>query len=76
MPTIKLISSDGKTFEVDLEIAKKSPVIKSKFDELAVQEVDEEDDDEDDYETVIYLEVNAAILKKVYSAVNRRLFII
>ena len=57
MPAIKLISKDGRTFEVDLEIAKKSQVIKTMLEDTAVKE--------DDDEGVPLPNVNAVILKKV-----------
>ena len=57
MPTIKLISSDGEEFPVDIEIAKKSMTVKQLLDDLGVSE--------DDDEPVPFPNVNAPILKKV-----------
>ncbi|XP_034964110.1 S-phase kinase-associated protein 1-like [Zootoca vivipara] len=54
MPSIKLQSSDGKIFEVDVEIAKQSVTIKTMLEDLGM------DDD-----PVPLPNVNAAILKKV-----------
>ncbi|KAB0359756.1 hypothetical protein FD754_003912 [Muntiacus muntjak] len=58
MPSIKLQSSDGKIFEVDVEIAKQSVTIKTTLEDLGMG--DEGDDD-----PVPLPNVNAAILKKV-----------
>ena len=58
MPSIKLQSSDGEIFEVDVEIAKQSVTIKTTLEDLGM--VDEGDDD-----PVLLPNVNAAILKKV-----------
>ena len=55
MPTIKLQSSDGEIFEVDVEIAKLSVTIKTMLEDLGM-------DDEDD-EAIPLPNVNAAILK-------------
>ena len=55
MPTIKLQSSDGEIFEVDVEIAKLSVTIKTMLEDLGM---DEEDDD-----AIPLPNVNAAILK-------------
>ncbi|CAD7679092.1 unnamed protein product [Nyctereutes procyonoides] len=57
MPSIKLQSSDGEIFEVDIEIAKPSVTIKIMLEDLEMN--DEGDDD-----PVPLPNVNAAILKK------------
>ena len=57
MPSIKLQSSDGETFPVDVEIAKQSVTIKTMLEDLGM--------DEDDKESVPLPNVNAPILKKV-----------
>jgi len=57
MPVIKLQSSDGEVFEVDVEIAKQSVTIKTMLEDLGM--------DEDEDEPVPLPNVNAAILKKV-----------
>merc|ERR1712042_258105 len=57
MPSIKLQSSDGDTFEVDVEIAKQSVTIKTMLEDLGIEE--------DDEEVVPLPNVNAAILKRV-----------
>ena len=57
MPLIKLQSSDGENFPVDVDIAKKSITIKTMLEDLGM---DEEDD-----EVVPLPNVNASILKKV-----------
>ena len=57
MPVIKLQSSDGEVFPVDVEIAKQSVTIKTMLEDLGLEE--EED------EVVPLPNVNAAILKKV-----------
>merc|ERR1712117_96521 len=62
MPTIKLQSSDGDIFPVDVEIAKQSVTIKTMLEDLGV--------DEDEEELVPLPNVNAAILKKVILAAN------
>jgi len=54
---IKLQSSDGEVFEVDVEIAKQSVTIKTMLEDLGM--------DEDEDEPVPLPNVNAAILKKV-----------
>ena len=57
MPQIKLQSSDSETFEVDVEIAKKSETIKTMLEDLGL--------DDDDDEPIYLPNVNAAILRKV-----------
>merc|ERR1719488_417530 len=57
MPQIKLQSSDGEVFPVDVEIARQSVTIKTMLEDLGMEE------DED--EVVPLPNVNAAILKKV-----------
>ncbi|GFG35732.1 hypothetical protein Cfor_05191, partial [Coptotermes formosanus] len=57
MPNIKLQSSDGEVFEVDVEIAKCSVTIKTMLEDLGM--------DEDEEEAVPLPNVNSAILKKV-----------
>merc|ERR1712223_2000586 len=57
MPTIKLQSSDGEVFPVDVDIARQSVTIRTMLEDLGVEE--EED------EAVPLPNVNAAILKKV-----------
>lgn len=56
-PTIKLQSSDGEIFEVEVEVAKSSVTIKTMLEDLGM------DDDED--EVVPLPNVNSTILKKV-----------
>ena len=58
MPSIKLQNSDGKIFEVDVEIAKQSVTMKTTLEDLGMG--DKGDDD-----PVPLPNVNAAILKKV-----------
>ena len=57
MPSIKLQSSDGEVFSVDVEIAKQSVTIKTMLEDLGM--------DEDEEDVVPLPNVNAAILKKV-----------
>uniref|UniRef100_A0A131XNI6 Putative s-phase kinase-associated protein 1 n=1 Tax=Hyalomma excavatum TaxID=257692 RepID=A0A131XNI6_9ACAR len=57
MPNIKLQSSDGEVFPVDVDIAKASVTIKTMLEDLGM--------DEDEDEIVPLPNVNAAILKKV-----------
>jgi len=57
MPTIKLQSSDGEIFDVEVDIAKQSVIIKTMLEDLGM------DESEDD--PVPLPNVNAAILKKV-----------
>ena len=57
MPNIKLQSSDGETFEVDVAIAKASITIKTMLDDLGMNE--------DDDEVVPLPNVSSSILKKV-----------
>ena len=58
MPSIKLQSSDGEIFEVDVEIAKQSVTIKTMLEDLRM-------DDEGDDDPVPSPNVNATIWKKV-----------
>ena len=58
MPTISLRSSDGELFPVDIEVAKKSVLIKTLLEDL-------EEAGEDNDEEVPIPNVNAAILKLV-----------
>eukprot|EP00117_Sycon_ciliatum_P012790 scpid108209/ scgid13723/ S-phase kinase-associated protein 1; Cyclin-A/CDK2-associated protein p19; Organ of Corti protein 2; Organ of Corti protein II; RNA polymerase II elongation factor-like protein; SIII; Transcription elongation factor B; p19A; p19skp1 &gt; S-phase kinase-associated protein 1; Cyclin-A/CDK2-associated protein p19; Organ of Corti protein 2; Organ of Corti protein II; S-phase kinase-associated protein 1A; p19A; p19skp1 &gt; S-phase kinase-associated protein 1; Cyclin-A/CDK2-a len=57
MPNIKLQSSDGENFVIDVEIAKQSVTIKTMLEDLGM--------DEEEEESVPLPNVNAAILKKV-----------
>ena len=57
MPSIKLQSSDGEIFPVDVLIAKQSVTIKTMLEDLGMDEEDEEE--------VPLPNVNAATLKKV-----------
>lgn len=57
MPYVKLQSSDNEVFEVDVEVAKQSEVIRPMVEDC--------DYDDFDGEPIPLLNVNAAILKKV-----------
>uniref|UniRef100_A0A8I5NMQ8 S-phase kinase-associated protein 1 n=1 Tax=Papio anubis TaxID=9555 RepID=A0A8I5NMQ8_PAPAN len=63
MPSIKLQSSDGEIFEVDVEIAKQSVTIKTMLEDLGM-------DDEADDDPVPLPNVNATILKKAANYLN------
>ena len=58
MPMINLVSSDGKTFQLDKEIARKSITIKTMMEDLGL-------DEEDEGGMVPLQNINADILKKV-----------
>ena len=66
MPTIKLQSSDGEVFPVDVDIARQSVTIRTMLEDLGMEE--EED------EAVPLPNVNAAILKKVKNFTEPALF--
>ena len=66
MPTIKLQSSDGEVFPVDVDIARQSVTIRTMLEDLGMEE--EED------EAVPLPNVNAAILKKVKNFTESALF--
>ncbi|XP_071503508.1 S-phase kinase-associated protein 1-like [Diadema setosum] len=57
MPNIKLQSSDGEVFEVDVEVARQSVIIKTMLEDLGM--------DEDDDDAIPLPNVNSTILKKV-----------
>ncbi|KAL1509886.1 hypothetical protein ABEB36_004557 [Hypothenemus hampei] len=57
MPQIKLQSSDGEVFPIDVEIAKMSTTLKTMLEDLGMED--------DDDEIVPLPNVNAAILRKV-----------
>ncbi|KAJ8022592.1 S-phase kinase-associated protein 1 [Holothuria leucospilota] len=57
MPNIKLQSSDGEVFDVDVDVAKQSITIKTMLEDLGM--------DEDDDEAIPLPNVNSAILGKV-----------
>merc|ERR1711978_692643 len=59
MPSIKLQSSDGKTFPIDLKIAKLSVTIKTMFEDLGM------DLENDSNEAVPLTNVTAVVLEKV-----------
>ena len=58
MPNIKLQSSDGETFDVDVDIAKQSVTIKTMLEDLGI-------DEEGDEDSIPLPNVNAVILRKV-----------
>ena len=68
MPSIKLQSSDGETFPVDVDIARQSVTIRTMLEDLGMEE--EED------EVVPLPNVNAAILKKVCNTEYINLFLL
>ncbi|GBM86826.1 S-phase kinase-associated protein 1 [Araneus ventricosus] len=57
MPSLKLQSSDGEIFDVDVEIAKASGTIKAMLEDLGMPDVDQE--------VMSLPNVNSAILKKI-----------
>jgi S-phase kinase-associated protein 1 len=57
MPEIKLQSSDGEIFPVDVQIARCSLTIKTMLEDLGMEEGEEE--------TIPLRNVNSAILRKV-----------
>lgn len=57
MPNIKLQSSDGEIFEVDVEVARMSNTLRTMLDDLGIEE--------DDGEPIPVQNVNSAILRKV-----------
>jgi S-phase kinase-associated protein 1 len=63
MPSIKLQSSDGEIFEVDVEIAKQSVPIKTMLEDLGV-------DDEGDDDPVPLPNVNTSNIEKGHSVVH------
>ena len=64
MPIIKLQSSDGETFPVDVDIARQSVTIRKMLEDLGIMEGGEDDDVVLD-EVVALPNVTAAILKRV-----------
>ena len=56
MPTLKLQSTNGEIFQVDVEIAKCSTTIKTMLEDLGIEEGDEE--------VVPLPNINSAILRK------------
>lgn len=57
MPNIKLQSSDGEIFEVEVEVARMSITLRTMLDDLGIEE--------DDGEPIPVQNVNSAILRKV-----------